>query len=49
MKVYVRLFFAKVPYDARIGYGSHNSISLTSLSLLYRSLMFFTYGLYFYY
>jgi hypothetical protein len=36
MLVYFRLFYAKVPYVARIGYGHHNSLSLTSLSLLYR-------------
>jgi hypothetical protein len=36
MLVYVRLFFAKVPYVVRIGYGRHNSLSLTSLSVLYR-------------
>jgi hypothetical protein len=36
MLVSVRLFFAKVPYVARPGYGRHNSLSLTSLSLLYR-------------
>jgi hypothetical protein len=48
MLVYVRLFYATVPYVARIGYGCHNSLSLTSLSLLYRSLIFYPYGLLFF-
>jgi hypothetical protein len=42
MLFYVRLCKANVPNVARFVMDGYNSLSFTSLSLLYRSLMFFT-------